>query len=417
MVLPCRGNRPNLAAITAISFLAAASFSAPAFAGYADFVIDATSGKILAEHNADVLNHPASLTKMMTLYLTFEALHDGRLSWDQNIVMSKNGAATIPTKLGVPAGKSFTVREAVYGMIVKSANDAAEGIGDHLAGSEQNFADMMTKKARQLGMSRTVFRNGSGLPDMKQITTARDMATLAIALMRDFPSEYRLFSMRSFDFRGATIRGHNRLMNRYQGMDGLKTGFTNASGFNIVSTINRDGKRIVGVVLGGRTARSRDDKMAALLDATKSIAPTHSNIEVAAQAASPSREPTTLGYVPLPVNRPEAAFDAMAVGSIAPVRLTAGAGGSRLGGWAVQIAATDNRDNALSLLEKAQGALIEPPLGLKRSAESVTANNRTFYRARFVGFETRSSAVKTCQTLKAKEYSCIVLANMDDLKG
>jgi serine-type D-Ala-D-Ala carboxypeptidase (penicillin-binding protein 5/6) len=180
---------PSLALGLALMLSALTAFAGPARAGYAHFVVDAATGKVLAAENADTLNHPASLTKMMTLYMVFEALRDGRLKWDQQIVMSRNGAATIPTKLGVPAGKTYTVREAVYGMVVKSANDAAEGIGDHLYGSEEKFGEAMTRKARQLGMNRTVFRNGSGLPDSRQVTTARDMATLGLALMRDYPRQ------------------------------------------------------------------------------------------------------------------------------------------------------------------------------------------------------------------------------------
>ncbi len=171
--------------------------SAPiaAMAGSASLILDARTGKVLASENADVLNHPASLTKMMTLYLTFEALNRGKINWDTPIVMSKYAASRPPTKLGVRAGGTITVREAVYGMIVKSANDAAAAMGEKLGGSESNFARMMTQKARQLGMSRTTFYNASGLPDDRQVTTARDMSTLGVALLRNYPNEYRLFSM------------------------------------------------------------------------------------------------------------------------------------------------------------------------------------------------------------------------------
>lgn len=263
--------------------------ASPAQAGYAHFIMDANTGKVLAARNADVLNHPASLTKMMTLYMTFEALHAGRVRWDQKITMSKNGASVIPSKLYVRQGQTFTVREAVYGMIVKSANDMAEGMGDHLGGSEARFAEMMTRKARQLGMSKTVFRNASGLPSKSQVTTARDMARLGLALQRDFPKEYGLFAMESFSFRGKRIRGHNNLMYRYQGMDGIKTGYTNASGFNLVSAINHNGRRVVGVVLGGKTARSRDAQMAALLDKAVPQASRSRNTEQLVASANVSR--------------------------------------------------------------------------------------------------------------------------------
>ncbi len=306
---------PSLALGLALMLSALVAFAGPARAGYAHFVVDAATGKVLAAENADTLNHPASLTKMMTLYMVFEALRDGRLRWDQQIVMSRNGAATIPTKLGVPAGKTYTVREAVYGMAVKSANDVAEGIGDHLYGSQEKFGQAMTRKARQLGMSRTVFRNGSGLPDERQVTTARDMATLGLALMRDYPKEYQVFALRSFSFRGKTIRGHNNLMYRYKGMDGIKTGFINASGFNLVSAVNDRGRRVVGVVLGGRTASARDARMAALLDDAMPRATVRGGALVAAIGA-PS---LPRSGVPKPVGRAVSEPDATLTDAMDPV--------------------------------------------------------------------------------------------------
>ncbi|MEZ2131393.1 D-alanyl-D-alanine carboxypeptidase family protein [Sinorhizobium sp. CB9] len=239
---------------------------AASFAGQADLILDARTGQILASENADDLNHPASLTKMMTLYLAFEALHDGKLKWDQRITMSQNADGKDPYKLGVGVGRTVSVREAVYGMIVLSANDAAALIGETLAGSEPAFGEMMTTKARALGMSKTVFKNATGLPDPEQVTTARDMSTLAVALMNDFPEEFKLFSMRNFEFRGMKLRGHNNLMYRYQGVDGIKTGFIDASGYNVVTSAKDGDRRVVGVVMGGKTADSRDAEMAALLD-------------------------------------------------------------------------------------------------------------------------------------------------------
>lgn len=302
-------------AIAVLLVMGAWLFAVEAKAGYADFILDVNSGKVLQSTNADELNHPASLTKMMTLYMVFEALRDGRLKWDQKIVMSANGARTIPMKLGIRAGDTYTVREAVFGMIVRSANDVAEGMGDHLYGSEDRFAQAMTAKARQLGMSRTVFRNGSGLPDSQQVTTARDMARLGLALMRDFPREYQLFATPSFTFRGKPIRGHNNLMYRYKGMDGIKTGFTNASGFNLVSAVNDNGRRVIGVVLGGKSARSRDARMAELLDEAMPKATVRGGNALIA-SASPARQATLLPSsgteIPAPVARQPVEKDAQA---------------------------------------------------------------------------------------------------------
>ena len=251
------------AAISASLFLGLSSTSS---AGQASFLMDAQTGQVLASANQDELNYPASLTKMMTLYLAFEAMHAGRLGWDQKLTMSENAESKEPFKLAVGAGRKVTLREAVEGIVVLSANDAAVAIAEQLGGSEQVFAKAMTAKARQLGMKDTVFKNPSGLPDPEQVTTARDMATLGVSLMRDFPEEFKLFSMRGFQFRGMKLRGHNNLMYRYNGVDGIKTGFTDASGYNVVTSAAKDGRRVVGVVMGEKTASLRDDKMAGLLD-------------------------------------------------------------------------------------------------------------------------------------------------------
>jgi D-alanyl-D-alanine carboxypeptidase (penicillin-binding protein 5/6) len=251
-----------VATLSALSVLGGA-----AFAGQASFLLDAQTGKVLQASNENELNYPASLTKMMTLYLTFQALHDGRLSWDQRLTMSANAESKEPYKLAVGVGRKVTVKEAVDGIIVLSANDAAVALAEQLAGSEEAFARLMTQKAHELGMTSTVFRNPSGLPDPQQVTTARDMATLGLALANDFPEEFKLFSMRGFQFRGMKLRGHNNLMYRYDGVDGIKTGFTDASGYNIVTSASKDNRRVIGVVMGGKTADERDRTMAGLLDA------------------------------------------------------------------------------------------------------------------------------------------------------
>lgn len=409
--------------------------ASPAQAGYAHFIMDANTGKVLASRNADVLNHPASLTKMMTLYLTFEALHAGRLRWDQKITMSKNGAAVIPSKLYVRQGQTFTVREAVSGMIVKSANDMAEGMGDHIGGSEAKFAAMMTRKARQLGMSKTVFRNASGLPSKSQVTTARDMARLGLALQRDFPKEYGLFAMESFSFRGKRIRGHNNLMYRYNGMDGIKTGYTNASGFNLVSAINDKGRRVVGVVLGGKTARSRDAQMATLLDKAMPQASRSRNTEQLVASANVSATATRTfdappAAVPLPMFAERRAdpvamqiatandqvadmIQVSAIPTPSPatqaIGQTIGKPDTRRSRWEVQIAATDSEAAARSMLANARSNIAGNYAGIAPYTEAVQSGSATLYRARFTGFEDQSSAVSACRELKAQSYACVVM--------
>lgn len=229
-------------------------------------MLDAETGQVLSEQNADVLTYPASLTKMMTLYLTFEALNQSRIRLDQSFYVSAEAASRAPSKLALTPGDSVPVRDLILGVVTKSANDAASVLAEGLAGSETNFAQYMTAKARQLGMEHTWYRNASGLPDPYQRTTARDIARLSLALYHQFPREYRYFSTQQFDFRGVVVHSHNHLLEWYQGADGIKTGFVNASGFNLAASAVRDGRRLIGVIMGGRSARSRDAQMASLLD-------------------------------------------------------------------------------------------------------------------------------------------------------
>lgn len=229
-------------------------------------VIDADTGRVLSEMNADAITYPASLTKMMTLYLTFGALNSGTLRLDQYLPVSSEAASKSPTKLHLLPGESVRVQDLILGIVTKSANDAAAVLGEGLAGSEPAFAEQMTAKARQLGMTNTAFRNASGLPDPEQHTTARDMAQLALALYHDFPREYGYFSTRQFYFRGRVILTHNHLLEWYDGADGIKTGYIGASGFNLAASAMRSGHRLIGVIMGGSSAGSRDREMAALLD-------------------------------------------------------------------------------------------------------------------------------------------------------
>ena len=233
---------------------------------YSSIVVDARSGNVLSQASADELRHPASLTKMMTLYMLFEALRDRRVQLDQPVPVSAHAASMSPTKLGLVPGNYITVEQAILGLVTMSANDAAAALGELMGGDEDRFAQMMTLRARALGMTHSVFENASGLPDPDQVTTARDMAILARHLVQDFPQEYRYFSTPSFVFHGRTILNHDHMLQTYPGADGLKTGFTNASGHNLVTSAVRNDTRLIGVVLGAATNPERDQHMAALLD-------------------------------------------------------------------------------------------------------------------------------------------------------
>ena len=232
---------------------------------YAAIVVDANTGSVLHSANADAIRHPASLTKIMTLYMLFERLESGKLSLDSQLRVSEHAADQAPTKLGLREGQTISVEDAIKGLITRSANDAAAVVAENLAGSEEEFARQMTRKARALGMNNTTYRNASGLPDSAQVTTARDQATLGRAIQERFPRYYKYFSTRSFTFRGQRISNHNRLLGSVDGVDGIKTGYIRASGFNLVTSVKRKGRHVVAVVLGGTSAGARDARMRALL--------------------------------------------------------------------------------------------------------------------------------------------------------
>jgi D-alanyl-D-alanine carboxypeptidase len=232
---------------------------------YAAIVVDANSGSVLHSANADSIRHPASLTKIMTLYMLFERLESGKLSLDSQLRVSEHAADQAPTKLGLREGQTVSVEDAIKGLVTRSANDAAVVIAENLAGSEEEFARQMTRKARALGMNNTTYRNASGLPDSAQVTTARDQATLGRAIQERFPRYYKYFSTRSFTFRGQRISNHNRLLGSVEGVDGIKTGYIRASGFNLVTSVKRNNRHVVAVVLGGTSAGARDSRMRQLL--------------------------------------------------------------------------------------------------------------------------------------------------------
>ncbi|TDX65250.1 D-alanyl-D-alanine carboxypeptidase [Methylosinus sp. sav-2] len=234
----------------------------PAFAA---IVVDANSGRTLYARNEHELRHPASVTKVMTLYLLFEQLEKGRLRLDSPLVISAHAASQAPTKLGLAPGQTIDVESAIKAVVTKSANDIAAAIAENIAGDEESFAEMMTRKAHQLGMGRTHYANASGLPNDEQITTAHDLSVLGRAIQDRFPRYYHYFSTHAFVWRGQSHRNHNHLLGQIRGVDGIKTGYTHASGFNLLTSVRRDGHHIVAVVMGGRTAAARDRVMAGLI--------------------------------------------------------------------------------------------------------------------------------------------------------
>ncbi|WP_334161335.1 D-alanyl-D-alanine carboxypeptidase [Phenylobacterium sp.] len=410
-----------LGAAAAVAFTSAAppAYAQPAFkqlatasqTKYAAIVVDAKTGEVLYAKRADAPRYPASITKVMTLYLTFEALAAGKIRLDDPVLMSPRAAAQSPTKLGVPAGQTITVSEAMQALAIKSANDVAVAMAEKLGGTESRFAALMTLRAKELGMTNTNFANASGLPDSRQISTARDIAILSRAVMRDYPQYYRLFSQKEMTFRGQTMRNHNGLLHRMYGVDGLKTGFTNASGFNLAVSAVRDNRRLIAVVLGGPTTRARDENAQDLLLTGFDVIRRRDlgeNITIAQNLFEP--EPT--GRVEGSVEQGDQDLKIVLASAAPPSRTSkievvdprsktkAEAGGK----WAVQVGAFKARSDAreqIDIIEKRFGKQVA-------GAKPVTEKAGGRYRSRFVGLsETRAKSV--CKAIKAKKQPCQVI--------
>ena len=300
---------------------------------FASIVVDGNSGAALQATNPDALRHPASLTKVMTLYLLFERLDAGKFRLDTPLTVSEHASEQDPTKLGLKPGQTITVEDAIKGIVTRSANDAAVVIAENLGGSEQAFAKLMTAKAHALGMAHTTYVNASGLPDDDQITTARDQALLGRAIQERFPRYYKYFSTQAFEFRGETIRGHDHLLSEVEGVDGIKTGFTRASGFNLLTSLHRDGRYLVAVVMGGPSASERDARMRELIAdhikeaALRRTAPPiadatiHRNEPIAfAKSPLTSTKLTSTSFISRADTSPTASINSQTAGSDAPIK-------------------------------------------------------------------------------------------------
>ena len=384
--MACAMSKAVLAATLAASFIMTAS--AQAASKHAAIVVDANTGKVMYSADADAPRHPASLTKMMTLYMLFEAMEAGRISRASVVPISKHAASMAPTKLGAKAGTYITVETAILALVTKSANDAAAASAELIGGTEAQFAQMMTAKARSIGMKNTRFYNASGLPDARQITTARDMAVLGIALRTDFPQYYKYFSVRSFTYGRSRLANHNKLLGRVAGVDGIKTGYTRMSGFNLVSSVSLDNKKLVTVVLGGQSGRSRDAEVASLikkylpkasdrnasggllakLRGKKNAAVEQESLALADPAPVPAAkkvvamiEPVVASLAPRPAERPIVSVTEEVesnTSGIDPVTTASAAQEIEVpsgnGAWIIQIAATDSEAGAMKILNKAQ---------------------------------------------------------------
>lgn len=347
---------------------------------YSHIVVDGHSGKTLTSHNADQKRYPASLTKVMTLYVLFEEMKAGRLKPWSRLRASRKAALQPASKIGIRRGETITVRDAIKALVVKSSNDVAVVIAENIEGSEWNFAKRMTATAKRLGMHHTQFRNASGLPDKRQYTTARDMARLALKTRAHFPQYAAYFKTKKFTWNGRTYKSYNRLLWKYRGSDGMKTGYIRASGYNLTTSAHRGKKYLMAVVIGAKSAGKRNRRMAALLDKSWKKA---RGVKPNKRIAIPTK--------PTPIKTAT---------KIAP---------SSKEGWVIQVGAFLDKSKAMSRLHELQKASNRLLSDKKPVAQYHGENGMKFYRARFAGFD-QSSAKQACNYLISKAVNCYPLS-------
>jgi D-alanyl-D-alanine carboxypeptidase len=419
------------------------SFTTPAQARYSAIVIDADSGEVMFSRRADQRRYPASLTKMMTLYQIFSAIEDGKLKLSQKLKVSRRAAGQTPSKIGLKRGSRISVEKAIIAVAAKSANDAATVLSESLGETEFDFALRMTKTARSLGMKSTRFRNASGLPNRRQRTTARDMALLSKALIDHFPQYYHYFSIKSFKWGKRTFRTHNRLLEKYTGMDGLKTGYIRASGFNIATSAVKNDRRLIAVLLGGRTAKKRDSQVAFLMNATFNRARTldehkgkkarplniakaklkDSTVRRGEQIAARGKPAKT---IPLPRSKPGQSgkepekeplttllartIKALIAPKPAQAQPSPEDGKSW---WGIQVGAYKRYASAQKRLHLATSALPDMLMHARPSIDLVPIKGGEVYRARLLGLR-KMDAASACKILKRKAFSCVAISPNGD---
>jgi len=401
-------------AFATLALVCMAALSMPAQARYASIVVDFETGRVLSEQGADERRHPASLTKMMTLFLIFEALDQKKITLDQRWNVTAFASGQSPTRLGLEEGDRVRVRDVILGLVTRSANDAAVVVAEGLGGTEPRFAEMMTRRARQLGMSATVFMNASGLPHDQQITTARDMATLGRELIRQYPHHYHYFSTTEFSYEGRQFANHNRLMRWYEGADGIKTGFIRASGFNLVASAMRDGRRIVGAVIGGPNPSERDQYMGKLLDAgferrAPNIAVAQAPTAPAAARNQTARNQTANAAKPKPAAAAPAKPAAVKSEKPASSQQRTDAAPAQ-GEWAIQVGAFNQRVAARKAAEDASRIAAQhvAKAEIQILGPASAARNAAAHRARLTGL-TQAQARAACRALDAKDMDCMIV--------
>jgi D-alanyl-D-alanine carboxypeptidase len=424
---PLRGPVVRALAVIVVSIFGFfAATASPAFAKYAAVIMDAATGEVVYAANPDARHYPASLTKVMTLFVAFDTLKAGRISMDSVIKVSARAARQPASRLGLEAGDRIKLRDAVLALIVKSANDAASALGEHLGGSERKFAAMMNAKAAAIGLDHTSFRNASGLPNRQQLTTARDFAKLVRALQRQHPEYYKLFSTRSFTFRSRKHDNHNRLLDRYEGADGVKTGYIRASGFNLAASAKRAGHRLIGVVMGASSPQARDLHMMGLLergfekttagtyiaydyDRSIQVDPSqrHANPRKKIERAKGARGVMRLARL-TPPKRPAELVRPTGEGSAFQPELPVVPEANPMD-WEIQVGTFSHRAPAHELASRAKDRLPSLLAHVRVNVVAIQEGATTLYRARLAGLDS-DNAERACELLRAKAMPCYPVA-------
>lgn len=394
-------------------FAAALLGSKTVAASTSSIMINAENGSVMYESNADALRYPASLTKLMTLYITFNALENGHLKLSDKLKVSRVAAGRSPSKLGVRAGETISVDDAIKAVIVKSANDCATVLAEHFSKNEAEFAVLMTQAAKKLGMTHTVFKNASGLPNSKQKTTARDMSKLAMAVYHHFPQYYQRFSMKSFKYKGQTITGHNHLLDTFSGADGMKTGYTAASGYNIITSAKRGGKRVIAVTMGHKYLNDRDKKAALMMDKGLIELKKSGRVDVAGLREAIDGKSMPVRYAQKnsvsPVkNKPQT--QNFARSGVAPVQKSVSNGR-----YALQVGAFSDYKRAKNYALSVKNNLARKYAVYNIKVEKVQTGNGTMYRSKVVGLA-KNTATQICSNMKRQNKNCLVVADSATLR-
>lgn len=404
----------KLAALSLILGMLAAH---PAAASTSSIIINAENGEILSSSNPDTLRYPASLTKVMTLYIAFDALNKGLIKMSDELPVSRHAANMSPSRLGLRPGQKIKVETCIKALVIKSANDCAAVLAEGLGYTEENFAKTMTKVARELGMKNTTFKNASGLPNKAQKTTARDMALLGAAMYHHFPEYYKLFSMKSFTYNGQKIYTHNHLLKTFKGADGMKTGFTNAAGYNIITSAQRDGQRVIAVTMGHNTLRLRDTTVAKMMEKGLKKLAMDEKVKASGMYASldsksinipDSREQTAQNKKKSwKLNEQNSPAASKAETSETTIASADNAPATDI--WGIQVGAFSNYAKARSYALKIKKEVFRKSADKPINIEPVASGSAIIYRSKIIGFA-KNDADAACTKLKKNNKSCIVVA-------